>query len=573
MMMKQSRWMMLLAVLICLCMLFASCASGDAGSPDGETPNGPADSNDGKTPDGGSENESTVGNETVVYRAITDEWSKYLEYKAPEADAKKTATLLAKHDGNNLVAYQIGDYIRQIRLVDENTLEAPTYKEYAVCYYSIETGKAVTEEYRYYEYDDSSVFPEKKYSFDCADNVIEVMTYTLTEIEGGGEEYVVTYDYYTKNGEKLNAEALEEPMEDWYLYGVQYPLINYDETYGDYGYVCDQEGILIFNQADGHQTGRYMWDNSYDEEYVDVLANGNLLIRRERVCADVEQLYTLENVGGEKIFYSYVTVDAATGEVKELPVEFVIERLITKKDDLGTNLTLKGDYQYAEITKITDGKLAATVTPVILDNDLKIVAELPLILKNQVSLLQAVTESVWIVELELVDVSYQTEGILYYYTVDLSTGAVNPYVNVGSDMYHWLDGGFVYDGKLYNSLMSPQMELPDGRTDYNVFEGKLYMTVFVEGSQNLKKLIYMDNGYAKTVTIADENDSVNTNYYGYILVYEYDGDGAFDRMVLRDMNGAELISGEYIEFDASYQGADLFVCEDEHGVTSYFSVR
>ncbi len=590
MMMKKSRWMMLLAALICLSMLFASCGSGVTDAPDEETPNGPADSNGGKTP---GDDDPTVddgpGNETVIYRAITDEWSKYLAYKAPEVESAKTATLLAKDNGDNWRVERHGTFLRQTKLVNENTTEAPTYREYTTCVYSVITGEAVTDEYRYLVYNDATR-PELSYSFDYSDAIVEVRTATLTEVEGGAEEYVYTYDYYTHDGEKLNETALEESSFDWtwngdycytyvedtcyisedgviiktYANGKEVQPIGFDVVCGDFGYISDG-GIYSIFDLNGKLLTSYVASGAYTNYNYDYLSNGNMLFRYVRECNAEESRYTVEDEYGEKWLYSYVIVDAATGTAKEIPVEFVIDRMVTKAQDMSTNLTLKGDYQYAEITKIKDGSLEATSIPVILDNNLKIVAELPLILKNQTSFVEAISQSFWIVAVDVF-------GTRCYYSVDLSTGKVALYYDMRETYtYRAVDGGFLYDKVLYNDLMVQLLDLSEATGIEAFGNGKLLVTTSV-GDTVQKKLVYIENGQVKSTVLCDGNDGLD-EWYGLIRIAEYDSLGSFKGYVYRNEKGELLLSGQRVYLEQSFDGTYLMRVKDENGVDSYYSVR
>ena len=580
-MMKKSRWMMLLAALICLSMLFVSCGSEGTFMNGEQNPS--MDGSPDKDPDGDSSTDNDgPGNETVIYRAITDEWSKYVAYKEPEKTV--TSATLVVSGG----AEQNGVFLTQRRMVmehydDEWELTATTY---ATCVYSVITGTAITPEYT--ETVGVNGSSDKKYEFRYTDCMVEVIGQSLRETEEGGFVWGVDFiDRYTSSGEKVTSEATfmmsggAGEYDYTYLGDVCYisksgsilkvcargeerSLVEYDEICGDYGYVIGGQSLRIFDTKNDAVLVDYVFSGAYGEEddavsvSVSVLSNGNVLVRYKRSCQDSEESFTYESAG-DKTLLSYVLIDPAAGTASELPVNFRIDKLVTKNEDQGTNLSPVGEYQYAEIVKITDGTLDPKAIPVILDNNLSIVAELPLIFKNQTSFVRAIDSDLWLLKLDV-------NGREYGYTVNLSTGTVALYVNEKEVMA--LDGGFLYQGKLYDDRMTALSEL-----DWAISKTTVNGILLTSDADGVKRLLFIENGSTRSVLVGNNGDSVSAYgaLMGCVLTTSYDSNETF--YTVRNEIGSVLFVGNAYPSVSSFGEYKLVSVWDDGGNVSYYSVR
>ncbi|MBR2354536.1 MAG: hypothetical protein IKA76_08560 [Clostridia bacterium] len=578
---KRSRWILLLAAMICLSMVFVSCGSNVS---DGKNP---PDEDEVLAPDDtgadGNEEETVEEwepiRETVLYRTITDEWSKYLGYKQPEAPKLVSATPLFRTESDSMVQKRNGAFYEITYKVSAVQKENHQWLvTYAVVVYNVHSAKAVTPVLQYDN--DLAVV----HSFRYTDSVVEVETVTrIEEVDELGApvvNYVTEFNYYDATGKKLNAEPLEQSdMTERELNGYHYVVvgdvcyiskegeilsvcprgaerepIKTDLDYGAYGYVFRSDKISVVDEK-GALISEYLYSTAYDSARHTVLSNGNLFVRYERACAANESLYTAEDLNGQRTLYSYVTVDVKTGAIRELPVEFRIDRIITNAEDGESDLMLKGDYQYAEITKITDGVLAEKKVPVILDANLKIVKELPLILKNQDSLVRAISESCWLVRLEAENA--QGQVIPYFYSVDLS-GMVHLYVNVTDSDYRWIEGGFLYEDALYDPMMSLKMSLRE--ETYTVLSnGRLLL--------GGNKLVYMEEEDATSVVLDELKIATITERMieeKQLLVSSYE---------IWNANGVSLVQGDSISLLSTYGDCILVRCQYVDGTAYYYTVR
>ncbi len=588
---KHSRWMMLLCGLICLCMLFASCSPdrSDSDAPEqtdapvlGETEETPKDEDGEET-----EEEYIPDNQTVIYRAIAEEWSKYLTYKEPEIKTPLTATALIE------LPEQARVYTEGVFVYAVETNEEEGYQTYRYSIYNARSGKAVIPPCEYTGEPNAT-----QYFFQTYDAVLEILTETLMPTG----QYVYAYDYYTADGVKLNEEPLDvfsrgtQTLRNGYAYfaagdvcciskdgtvlrilpkGSEHDLPAVDRTYGAYSYSLGEENVYILDQ-NYEVLISYPLSQSFPRDQIEftVLSNGNLLISYQRECADGEERYTVKDAYGNKYLLSYVVLDVKSGAATEIPVQFFIQRLVTNAEDDGMGLSVKDDRQYAEIVRIENKELVGTTVPVILDEALGIKAELPLILKNQESLVRAVSDRFWVFSLRAVNSRLPYLPVTYYYSLDLSVGTVALYADLDHVDYQRVDGGFVFEDALYNDMMIKQTDLSDADR-YSVLDnGRVMVEATSESEGFATTLLYMENHQLKTAALGGQRDTVSVlaSMGSAFRVDRYDTDGLHEWTELRNENGDLLCSGKTVSVSHVDEGLYLICCESD-GRTVYYTVQ
>ena len=595
MMTKRSRWIAQLVLWICLCMLLVSCAPNFSGgnlpeesAPSVETEPIPDD------PSEEEEEERIPENQTVVYRAIAEEWSKYLTYKAPTVEKPLTATLVYEERENEEIGNRYGVFLltKETSYDWENLVEVYTQR-----IYNVTTGQTVIPDLVSEDRPDAV-----QYGIYVYDAVVGVVTETpVLDEQGNVRRHTYVYDYYDANGKKLNEEpiaaevpVINEVQHGEYTYatvcdvcivsregeilftfpvGKERQLPVFDRVYGDFGYVLGQKQVHIVHQ-NGEIAASYELSRSFARENVSftVLSDGSLLIQYLQSCYDHEELYTVKDAYGTKYLISYVVLDPVSGEASEIPVQFLINRLATNAENDGLGLTVAGDYQYAEIVRIKDGELSDSTVPVILDGKLNVVKELPLILKNQVSMVRAASDRFWILRVRAVNSKYPHTSVTYYYSVDTGVGTVALYADTDSSEYEKVDGGFIFKDGLYNDMMVKQMDLSDVDSYQVLDNGRLLVDLWQDNAP-VTMLVYLENHQLKTCVLGDINDQVTLlpAMKNSFRVDVYDDDGIFQCVELRNADGSRILSGDSFGLVFSREGFYVIRCYKE-GKRCFYAV-
>lgn len=594
---KQSRWIMLLSMLICLCMLFASCGRNrsDADASDNTDASVPTDTQE--TPNEEDEEETEEewipDNQTVIYRAIVEEWGKYLTYKTPEPEKSLTATpIFEEREGVKVQVYGTFTRVTEIEKIEGESLE-----NHKITFYHTQTGKAVTPTYETSNAPDAAVY--SCWSFDTVIAVAKCTPRVTRETPAWN--YVEVYDYYDAEGTKLNQEPknemdITEVEKNGYTYvfvedlcyvskngelvhifprGSEREFPALDRVYGDYGYVFGEKSVYILGK-NAEILASYALNASFPRNQIEftVLSDGSLLIQYLWVCSDGEESYTVKDAYGNKYILSNVILDVTSGRATEAPAQFLIHRLVTNADDDGMGLSVKDDCQYAEIMKIQNRELVGNAIPVILDRELKIVKELPLILKNQESLVRAVSDRFWILRVSAVQSVYPYTPVTYYYSVDLNVGTVSLYADLDAGEYERVLGGFLFKDALYNDMMMKQMDLSDVQSYQVLDDGKILVETVTEERTVIKTLAWVENHQLKTQVLCDGNDYVSVwyNVGSAFFVNVCEPDNQIVRQELRNANGELLFSGKNIWVIQNLKDWYVIRCiRDE--ATVYYIVR
>jgi hypothetical protein len=329
--------------------------------------------------------------------------------------------------------------------------------------------------------------------------------------------------------------------------GKEHILPETDLTYGGYRYAFSENEICIFNE-DGGELVRYERGELYRNAHVEVLSDGRVMLYRATPCEKNEASCTAIDREGNGYVLSCLLMDPAKGCVTEhTPTYLLAEgRMITHAENRNTRLSPKGDYQYAEIYKISGGVIADSATPVILNNDMRIVTELPLILKNQKTLVGATDENHLMIRTDGIAPEYDR-----LYLVNLVTCKISLYPNPASASYRFVGFGFLYGDMLYNVDMTESVSL--GGQDYEILGERV--------------ILY---GEEKTTLISAEGGSLSSaelpvgraRYDGELDLYEILGG---EGRMLYDGKGSLLVSCRSFEILSVSEDALLLRCELSDG--------
>ena len=195
-----------------------------------------------------------------------------------------------------------------------------------------------------------------------------------------------------------------------------------------------------------------------------------------------------------KASLSYVIVDVKTGKETVLKRDFIIGGIMTAAHEEETGIGFKNtDHQLALIQKIENGVLSNNKSIAILDRELNIVEELPVLIKAQDDVLRMLDEN----KLLIASKNYNESQALYY-TFDIKTKAVELFVN-DEKVDNYVDGGLIENGKLYNNELKELLDLSDYEdyTSYGNFiianGGGTYL-FYIENGELIQKDIIVGSG-------------------------------------------------------------------------------
>ena len=593
---KRSRWILVLSVVLCISMLFVSCESDVTDATETNT----SDTETQATP-----KEPIPENEKIDYKNIFEKWYEYISFTAPEAeDAMGATKLYSYYDGSDAPYLAVKGMFYEATFTYGDESFGRTVK-----IFNKMTGQQIGNTY------DNIPDGDTVYSFKYVGCVVEISTLVKATLTS---EAVRTYDYYDINGNKINESPVAE--EDRYELSASSPAEGYlfvtveDKVYVvyeneilrifklgeerllphtnyEYGelryyiptYVEDEDDTIYVLDADNRICAHYKLRNAYDSRRISILANGNVLIEYENYCGEDEALYTYEGFYGEKILLYNVILDVTTGKTTEVPAEFRIDSILTPAISEESNIVFNGNYQYAEIRRIVDGKITAKTEPVILDNDMKILAELPLIVKNQESLIGALDEESLLVSGEALSIG--SGRVIYRATAEGVELYVNEFAYDANFMpvYTMLKNGFIYNSTLYNDRMQPIYEFHPERENLILDGGRTILVEADEDDETVKKLLWIKDGTLKSVTLADEDDALallDDGVRGFMVtvtdvIEPEEGEDEVPPVTSYAMysnDGALLLKAAEITIVSDDNGSYLVRCVSD-GTTSYYVVR
>ena len=556
--------------MLCLTMLFVSCDQGETVETTVETT---------------EETTEEITTEAVIEDVETDfssiiaDWNANLEFKAPESTPvlnPNNSSLIATNNAlDNVEISSAGSFILITTVFDNYDYywgnEASRSVRYDV--YSANTG-ALLRTFSVPEYYVESGYARLTFSFRLFNGIFEVtqgtVTRTLveeTDYEGNTTsshyEFDTTYSvsYYDHKGNALvtgledsdyktteftNGDVFFYVADKCYLIrneevfytfnkGQERPLPQIDLEYLDYKYLFEDDTIRVFD-AEYNMIAKYTNRFSYSDCQNYVLGNGNVLTQYLYELEDNAKDYDFETVEGYKFNVSHVLLDVETGKATELDLGYVIYSLVSNADNYA-NMTVKNNNLFAEVYKLTEGKMATDCSFLILDNSMKEVKELPRILKNQIHGTAFLNNGELLITMNVYDE--------VFYTVDMLNNKVELYVDVNSD-YVQLGDCFIYNDKIYTAD-------------------------FVELYDLSVHSLYKING--ESVLIYDSYDNEygeNTVVYSVLTISEY-GYNMYD--ICSYTNPSYYVSVTYNEDLSCYVVREIDYYNDETISLSFFNCK
>lgn len=596
---KRSYWILVLSALLCVSMLFVSCGSDNTDADN-------LDTSDTTTETPADEKEPIPESEKVNYQSIYEQWSKYIGYRQPEAAESLGAFKLYSYEENGLAAsHATENFFYQVNIANGVGLQ-PTVKLFAR-----NTGKEID----YGAANDSSSI---LYDFEYYECVVEITRYD--SVSGA-----TTYDYYDANGEKLNEAAVG--IDDRYQISLEIPDYSLDyryvkvndlvyligngeiierfargeeqlipttnAEYGSYKYYIPawwSSGDLTIVDSDHHVCARYAINDGYENHRVTVLASGDVLVEYWEMVSEDEELYTYETTYGDRILEYSVIVDAETGKVTEVSLPFSISNLITPASGKAENVAFKGEYQYAEVCKIVDGKLSPRPVFVILDHELKIVEELTPFVKNQGGLVRVLDDQSLLVYADTPikdELSAWNDILTFVYRVSASGAElyIDEERDVNRDLvYQLVDNGFIYGNKLFNNRLEELYDFTHLESTPQLNESVFRIVVEHEDGTQEQQILFIEGDELKSITLGDETDTVTPLYdvlpmqtsrsklgQGY-AVTERDEANVTVKQSWYTEHGELLVSAEQITVVMETEESCLVRCFS-NGIVTYYVIR
>lgn len=532
---KRSLWILFMAALLCLTMLFAACTSEsdieetsgtDTEAPETESDTDAATETETETE---PETEATPKDEDIDYSAIIAEWNKYLSLAEPDnEDTFTSSTYMYQVYTQNIDGVQItqtlyGDIAavttRYDAVYNTNVAEGTppllvTPVRTSTRFFNVRTGaQLIPNPVSQTEYVHEIHTFQNDYEYRIyANSIIEItlIKYEQGELDGVPTwiaEPTVKYSYYDANGVALatNLEKRATYYEDincveiagknYYCQNGEiifatddvYPhkLPNFGEEYNGYKYYADLQNRKI--QVVDTSTYRLVVDYNIpnnlaiDDVVCNVLSGGDIY------------LFALEKIDDNSLFFDvefkdvpncedglynvhHIIISVSTGKANKIEADFATVNLFTKAQSEFSGIDFNGDYQYADIFRIEDRKLSAVPESVILDDTLKEVAKLPNIFKNQYGIEGAMGSKL------LVNVKNFTTGYETTFVADMVLETVSQYIQTGNAVEK-INNGYIIDNKVYNFNFEELLDLSD--LNYTVRNGNLYIVETVIQEENI----------------------------------------------------------------------------------------
>lgn len=550
---KSSIGLLLLSVLICLSMLLISCDSKDKAQ---------------ATQDPFATAEPAPEDVKIDTATVFEKWNQYLTFSSPieEKPLLNTASLKFSHQKFNhespyphkTTSSLSGAFYTVTKVnyeYDKGYDYDPVASKYTYTVYSVESGKDIFSR-------SITIDPSALYNPTCTIKTLSVSTSAGTtylpilEVRETAwnealSESAATYSYYNEKGEALktglneklyanfNAEDNTVTLEfngKIHVYDLQgehiFTFAKGEEKliptawreFGDYLYAYTDNTVFVFDSS-----YRKLCDYTPDPAFTDaepiIMSNGNLLYAYvkavpEKAEGDFEAEIGYANGDGAyneeefKASLSYVIVDVKTGKETVLKRDFAASGIMTAVHEEETGIGFKSaDHQMALIQKIENGALSNNKSIVILDKDLNIVEELPVLIKAQDDVLRMLDES----KLLIASKNYNESQALYY-TFDISTKEVELFVN-DEKVDEYVDGGLIENGKLYNNELKELLDLSDyeSYTSYGSFIIANSTSLFyIENGELIQEDIILGGGsYEVRGDIILVSDSANGTYKVY----------------------------------------------------------
>ena len=303
--------------------------------------------------------------------------------------------------------------------------------------------------------------------------------------------------------------------------GVIIPEVS--ASFEGYSYIYTMNGSYISKimvvDSDYRTVIEYDVSSVYTDASWYLLGNGNILIQGLTDMDDDRAQYDIElGNKGTKVNVDHVLINVKEATVTEIELGYVIDKLVNNlSDNAGFELKEEfASFQYAEIYKTGDKGTyiwseANKIIPVVLDDALAIKQELELVVKDQTGfaginedgklLFYADTfggSDVYSYYCSYCDRTLSENEVWEYYgtccrycdsTVQMTyigndadiyyadpeNNTVGLYIDTADGAYTKVNGGFIYNGKLYNNDCQEIYDLVDVDRYYGVKNGVVYI--------------------------------------------------------------------------------------------------
>ncbi len=616
---KRLSWVLFIAALLSLSMLFASCNSDEGGDEIGSGEQGKDNS--------GAETNTPSKDGLGNYSELIDQWAEYISYEDEGREGKEKFTsftaLFKDFDSSATV---------NVNMLCENVAVVHSVSDHqkllSDVFYNLDSGEeiisgGISEVY-------SSTYKEKThtYSYELIyDTIIEVMWTVKERPEGSnvGWEISETYSYYDVNGSEI-AVDLEERAEkhnsfdclsidgkNYYchegkikyvtedLFAYELPVFDDRIEYNDKYYYVDDSGIEVFD-AKAYRLYEFKMPSYGIAEDIKVLSNGNVYIPSMTALDESSQHFDIDE-NGQKYAVDHYIADLSSGKIMGAELDFTVEVLYNNANGKSDGIKLSGENQYAEIRMIKDGKLSKESEFVILDASLKIVKELPKLFKNQTGFIKMDGEGSFVME------TSDLNGSTVNYLIDADGDAKiwnNAVSGTLSGSYNKLNGGYAEyveencaDGsiikkyEIYNDVLERIADVDFDDVE-GIFGGNILFKSVTEETETETevnsedefepsektvriteyKIGYIENGEFKTNSIYEGEESFDYDFYddgcGYYIIKDSADDEIMDVLNSYGENIAALNEYQYVKvwYNLSPDSVVLKVRADE-GNTYY----
>ena len=326
--------------------------------------------------------------------------------------------------------------------------------------------------------------------------------------------------------------------------GVIIPDISF--SFGEYNYIYTMSGsnlesVLVID-SDYRAVIEYKVSSVYDDMTWYMLGNGNILIQGLTNMNEDRAEYDIElGKKDTKVNVDHVLIDVKNGTATEVELGYVIDRMVNNLSN--DNFELKEEFatfQYAEVYKTGDKGTyiwseTNKIISVILDDALAIKQELESVVKDQ-SYFAGINEDgkllfasnpvsaeesftyycencgfldaskvwdngryCWYCDYSVTKISLGFDTDIYY--ADPKDNTVGLYIDMASDEYVKVDGGFIYKGKLYNNDCQEIYDLEDVDRYYTIKNGVVY--VFTRKAPTESADTYEENQISSYISFSE----------------------------------------------------------------------
>ena len=524
---KRTIWISLMSALLCLPLLLAACDNTGDTETESETEtsveSGTESGTETATPNEPTVERPTIEDEKINYKELIDRWKEYLTPVGASADDSYVDYSYITID-TPISGDLHGNFTVNESVIDDDDTHNPGKKTT-----SVYNNDGLIKKFEYSNRTENKWRIKYDFMGTLANgNVMEIKKTVSTSTDLTATpivwEEAVTYLYYDIDGYQIGEESKTRAtnlshsiilgektyhidtdghvffithvteaykIEDAYFKTIE---ISDDEIYR---YSVSGNTLQILNK-DYNLTAEFEFSSGDKWYYLD---NGNVFVSRTTLLSDNATSFDYDD--GRKYDVKHMILDVSTGKVSEIEADWIPAKVLTNE---GTEeYKIKADCFYAEVNRIVDGKLGNETEFVIFDNQLKEVAKLPSILKNQRSLGDAIDSSNFVITVAGISGSYAS------YMVNTMTGTVERHVSVGSG--DTLDGGYVIGNKVYTDNGTEIFDLTDA-TSLNVVAGNLYYITretYEDASGNTKSTAAAHVGYISSGSFQSKTISTGTS--------------------------------------------------------------